>query len=95
MKQAPHLVFASDSTSGDFLASRVIQAYQNISPENLEEISTLYTPPTSTLKIRHQEFRARPLLWLILPRRSRSWSDALFSFTALSPTGQIFFWRGP
>ena len=43
MKQAPHLVFASDSTSGDFLAARVIQAYQNISPENLEEISTLYT----------------------------------------------------
>ena len=44
MKQAPKLKFASDnSTSADFLVSRVIQAYQNLDPSQLDEIATLYT----------------------------------------------------
>ena len=44
MKQAPTLKFASDnSTSADFLVSRVIEAYQNLDPTQLDEIATLYT----------------------------------------------------
>lgn len=43
MKQAPTLKFASDSTSADFLASRVIEAYQNLDLTKLDEVATLYT----------------------------------------------------
>ena len=43
MKQAPQLKFASDSTSADFLVSRVIEAYQNLDPRNLNDVATLYT----------------------------------------------------
>ena len=43
MKQAPQLKFASDSTSADFLVSRVIDAYQNLDPRNLDDVATLYT----------------------------------------------------
>ena len=43
MKQAPTLKFASDnSTSADFLVSRVIEAYQNLDPTRLD-FATLYT----------------------------------------------------
>ena len=44
MKQAPRLKFATDnSTSADFLVSRVVEAYQNLDPTKLEEVATLYT----------------------------------------------------
>jgi len=44
MKQAPRLKFASDnSTSADFLVSRVVEAYQNLDPTRLDEVATLYT----------------------------------------------------
>ena len=44
MKQAPRLKFASDnSTSADFLVSRVVEAYQNLDPTKLDEVATLYT----------------------------------------------------
>ena len=43
MSQAPELFFASEQTSAEYLAKRIEEAYQNISPDNLGIVESLYT----------------------------------------------------
>ena len=70
MKQAPQLKFASDSTSADFLVSRVIVAYQNLDPRNLDDVATLYTSDAyfedPTHGVQSQRLRLSVLLVLVI-----------------------------
>lgn len=44
MTATPKLQTAQDLTSAEYLAARVIKAYQSLNPEDLFEVGTLYAP---------------------------------------------------